>query len=177
MTNCPVWRTAILPPVRFELRHDFSSPAPEVAAALLDPSFQASLDGLGPLKSREVLSQETEAGGRVTRRVRCVLGIDLGAASRFLGDSEPAWVEEARWDPKQMSWSWVIHPEVAEHLLSASGTMALQDRDEGASRLIDGRVDVRVPLYGGKVEGWIVKGISDAYEEEAGRLETYLAGR
>lgn len=160
--------------MRFELRHDFSYPAPEVATALLDPEFQASLDGLGPLKSRQVLSQDTEAGGRVTRRVRCVLGIDLGAASKFLGDSEPAWVEEARWDPEQMSWAWVIHPEVAEQLLSASGTMALQAQEGASTRLIEGEVRVRVPLYGGKVEGWIVEGISDAYEEEAARLEAYL---
>ena len=163
--------------VHFELRHDFDSPAPQVAAALLDRGFQDSLDGLGPLKSREVLSQDSDAQGRVIRRVRCVLGIDMGAAAKFLGDSEPAWVEEAKWDPDQLLWSWVIHPEVAEQLLSASGTMALQEQDGATTRLIKGRVDVRVPFYGGKVEGWIVKGISDAYEEEAGRLETYLASR
>ena len=38
-----------------------------------------------------------------------------------------------------------------------------------------GMVKVSVPLYGGKVEGWIVEGIEQAYDEEAERLERWLA--
>jgi len=33
-----------------------------------------------------------------------------------------------------------------------------------------------VPFYGSRVEGWIVKGMSDAYDEEAERLEAWLNG-
>jgi hypothetical protein len=31
-----------------------------------------------------------------------------------------------------------------------------------------------VPLYGGKVEGWIVDGLRAAYDEEADRLAEWL---
>ena len=42
------------------------------------------------------------------------------------------------------------------------------------SRTVTGEVKVRVPLYGGKVEGWIVNGVSRAYDEEAQRLAAWL---
>src|SRR5918912_1105785 len=51
-------------------------------------------------------SQTEEAEGRVRRRTRCVLGIDMGAAGRFLGGSEPAWVEDATWHPEKSRWEW-----------------------------------------------------------------------
>ena len=35
-------------------------------------------------------------------------------------------------------------------------------------------VKVKVPLYGGKVEGWIVDGLEHAYAEEAERLQAWL---
>jgi Protein of unknown function (DUF2505) len=45
---------------------------------------------------------------------------------------------------------------------------------EKTVRRVTGTVKVRVPLYGGKVEGWIVDGLERAYEEEAERLAEWL---
>ncbi len=109
------------------------------------------------------------------RRIRCVLDLQAsGAAKRFLGDQKPAWIEEATWDPKSSRWDWTIHPEVARDLLKASGQIAVHAAGRGATRTVSGRVKVAVPLYGSKVEGWIVSGLEDAYEEEAERLTRWL---
>ena len=158
----------------FRFEHRFDAPADLVAETLLDEAYQRSLDGIGPLASREVLEQ-TRSGGRVTRRTRCVLGIDLGAAKRFLGGGDPAWVEEAIWDPDAARWDWVIHPEVAAELLTASGRIELHDRGGKTERLVAGQVKVHVPLYGSRVEDSIVRGLEDAYAEEATRLRKWLA--
>ena len=162
-------------PVDFEISHEFEASAEEVAEALLDENFQDSLHDLGSLELREVLDQQERKDGTVLRRTRCVLDVQItGAAQKFLGDQRPSWVEEAIWDPAGLTWTWTIVPEVAAELLDARGTISIEDDGEAAVRTVTGTVKVKVPLYGSKVEGWIVNGIEAAYEEEADRLADWL---
>ena len=160
--------------VDFAFAHRFDASAERVAEALLDEDYQASLDGIAPLKERRLIDQAERRGGRVVRRVRCVLGSDLGAARRFLGNAEPAWVEEATWDPAELRWEWFIRPEVAADLLSSHGTIELEDEGAQTVRRVTGVVEVKVPLYGGRVEGVVVQGLERAYAEEAERLAAWL---
>lgn len=164
--------------MRFEVSHSFVADPERVAAALLDPDFQASLKSVGSLKDREVLAQETTADGRVARRVRSVLELELsGMAGRLLGDADPAWVQVETWDATTQTWTWHIEPEVHDDLLSAQGTTVISGDAEKTTRTVAGEVKVHVPLYGGKVEGWIVRGITEAYDEEAARLASWLESR
>jgi hypothetical protein len=159
----------------FEINHSFEADVETLSSVLLDEEYQRSLDDIGGLKERKLLSQKKEADGRVHRRVRCVLEINLsGMVKSFLGDSDPAWIEEAIWHPEKSRWEWVIHPEVAEGLLDAEGTIGIHGSDDGTNRVVSGKVRVKVPLYGGRVEGWIVEGIERAYDEEAARLAEWL---
>lgn len=161
----------------FEIEQRFSAPADAVAEALLDTDYQASLHDVGPLKDRELLEQRRERSGRVVRRVRCVLGRDLGAAKKFLRGADPAWVEEAHWDPDGMKWEWRIHPEVAAELLSAEGEIVLHEKGDDTVRVVTGNVKVKVPLYGGRVEEVIVKELEAAYSDEADRLTAWLEAK
>lgn len=162
-------------PMEFEMAHEFEADPETVAAAILDLDYQATLSGVGRLAEREVLSQE-EGGSGVVRRTRCVLDIDIsGPAKRFIGDGDPAWVEVAEWDAERMVWEWHIEPEVAAELLEARGTTELTASSGGTIRHVTGKVRVKVPLYGGKVEGWIIEGLESAYDEEAQLLADWLA--
>lgn len=159
----------------FEISHAFDAPPERVAEVLLDEAFQRSLGDIGALAEREVLEQTERADGSVERRIRCVLDVQIsGAAKRFLGDGPPAWVEESSWDPDRMEWSWTIHPEVAGDLLRAKGTTSIAADGHAGVRVVSGLVKVSVPLYGSKVEGWILSGLEAAYDEEAERLEAWL---
>ena len=143
---------------------------------MLDEDYQNSLADVGQLEERELIEQKTDGDGRVVRRVRCVLDIDVSStAKRFMGDGDPAWVEKATWHQDEMRWDFVIEPEVAGELLHAKGTIGIASNGSGTVRTVSGKVKVRVPFYGGKVEGWIVKGLTDAYDEEAERLEAWLS--
>jgi hypothetical protein len=53
--------------------------------------------------------------------------------------------------------------------------MELKPSEHGTIRVVLGTVKVRVPLYGGRVEGWIIDGLERAYDEEAQRLADWLA--
>lgn len=161
--------------MRFDLSHAFDASPQHLSEAMLDPVFQATLTDIGDLHDRKVLSMEETDEGGLVRNVRCVLALHIsGMARSMLGDSDPAWVQEERWDPTRTHCEWVIHPEVAAEFLSASGTIHIGDGDGTATRTVTGEVKVRVPLYGGKVEGWIVDGVSRAYAEEAERLTEWL---
>ena len=160
--------------MEFEVAHEFEADVDKVAATLLDHDFQASLTGLEALAAREVLSQE-ETDGFIVRRVRCVLDINVdGIAKKFIGDSDPAWVEVGEWHPKESTWRWHIEPEAAADLLQASGRTVLFASERGTIRKVTGTVKVRVPIYGGKVESWIIDGLERAYDEEAVHLEDWL---
>ena len=161
--------------VRLILKHTFAATPEEVAKALLDPEFQSSLSDIGALAERRVLSQEETPTGAV-RRVRCVLDVEMNAmARRFLGSGDPAWVEVAGWDAAEMTWTWHVEPEVGGDLLDARGTTSLRGAGQGTEKVIDADVRVKVPLYGGKVEGWISDGLRHAYDQEAERLAAWLA--
>lgn len=161
----------------FEVEHSFSHPIDAVSKAVLDKRFQKSLCDIGALESRTLLSQEKRKDGSVVRRVRCVLDIQIsGPAKKFIGEGDPAWVEEAVWDPESSVWRWSIEPEVGGHLLDAHGHISLEGSGGSTVRRVVGSVKVSVPFYGGKVEGWIVEGIEQAYDEEAERLKDWLAG-
>lgn len=163
------------PHVRFEITHAFDASADAVAEALLDEEFQESLSDIGALAERSVLAQEEQSDSTVVRRTRCVLDVKAtGTAKKFLGDQRPAWIEEAVWDPEEMRWEWTIHPEVAAELLKAKGTIDIADDGDGSERTVSGEVKVTVPLYGSKVENWIVAGLEAAYQEEADRLAEWL---
>ena len=160
----------------FEIAHDIPASADRVAEVLLSEDYQKSLSDLTALADRELLSQKSTDGGRVERRVRCVLDVQLNStARRLVGDSDPAWVEESRWDPESKLWEWKVLPEVGAGLLEANGTIAIEEagRDK-TTRRVKGRVKVHVPLYGGKVEKIIVGGLERAYEEEATRLTRWV---
>lgn len=159
----------------FEISDQIPALAETVAEALLDEEYQHSLHDIGALHERELLSQEETKSGTVVRRVRCVLDIELNpTVRRLVGQGDPAWIEESTWHPDNMQWEWDIHPEIGGELLSAKGTIDLEDAGDKTARHVRGHVKVRVPLYGGKVEGWIVEGLKRAYEEEAERLTEWI---
>jgi hypothetical protein len=161
--------------VEFDIVHEFAAHPDRVAAALLDLEYQSSLGTLGPLKERAVLDQSDGSDGRVTRRIRSVLDIQLPRPARaFIGDGDPAWVEESTWEPHTQSWKWVIVPEVAREILTASGETHLKEGGAGTVRHIFGSVRVGVPFYGGKVEALIIDGFERTYDEEAQRLASWL---
>ena len=163
------------PGVDFETVHHFDRAPDEVAEAMLDEAYQRSLSDVGALKDRELLEQR-QRGDVTVRRVRCVLGGISGPAKSFLGGRDPAWEEEATWRPAEMRWTWLIHPEFAEELLDARGAIEVKADGKGTLRRVTGRVLVKVPFYGSRIEGFIVGGIKDAYDEEAERLATWLGG-
>ncbi len=164
--------------VDFEFEHRIEADLDAVVQTLLDVDYQASLSPIGRLRERRVLEQVEESDGRVVRKTRCVLDMDFGGmAKKFLGDNDPAWVETSVWHPNETRWTWKVDPEVAKELLSAEGAIDLRADGDATERTITGTLQLRVPIYGARIEPHIVQGLKDAYDEEVERIEKWLAGR
>jgi hypothetical protein len=159
----------------FEFEHKIPARRDAVVQATVDEDYQKSLADLTSLADRELLEQKQSPDGSVHRRVRCVLDIQLNSTVRgFIGNGDPAWVEEATSSPDLRSWEWKVIPEVGGNLLAAYGLIELDGSGETTTRRVRGSVKVGVPLYGGKVEKVIVSGLERAYAEEAERLADWV---
>lgn len=161
--------------MNLELQHHFKAPVHEVAAVMLDLDYQHSLASLRTSATRRVESQQERPDGSVLRHTHYELDAPLpGAARRLLGGNKPSWTEEAIWHPEERRWEWKIVPRVAKDLLSAKGAIELGERGERTLRSVVGTVEVRVPLYGSKVERVIIDGLRRGYDGEAKRLQAWL---
>ena len=159
----------------FEFEHKIPADSDDVARALVDESYQKSLADVTSLADRELLEQKKAPDGTISRRVRCVLDIQLNSTVRgFIGDGDPAWIEEATSSPDLRTWEWEVIPEVGGSLLAAKGRIELEENSDATIRRVHGSVKVSVPLYGGKVEKIIVSGLERAYAEEAERLADWV---
>jgi hypothetical protein len=159
----------------FEFEHKIAASSDDVTRTLVDEDYQKSLADLTSLADRELLEQKQSTDGRVRRRVRCVLDIQLNSTVRsFIGSDDPAWVEEATSSPDLRTWEWKVIPEIGGNLLAANGVIELDGSSEATIRRVRGSVKVNVPLYGGKVEKIIVSGLERAYAEEAERLAEWV---
>jgi hypothetical protein len=104
-----------------------------------------------------------------------VLGVELpGSARRFIGDRDPAWVENALYSPGDLTWEWEIEPEFAGGLLQASGKMIFDDHVEGTLRVVAGDLSFRVPIFGTRVEEVVVDHLDKVYDAEAHHLAGWL---
>jgi hypothetical protein len=159
----------------FEFEHKIAADTNHVAQALVNEDYQRSLADVTSLADRELLEQKVSADGRVKRRVRCVLDIQLNPTVRsFIGNGDPAWIEEATSSPDLRTWDWNVIPEIGGNLLAAKGLIELDGSSEATIRRVTGSVKVNVPLYGGKVEKVIISGLERAYAEEAERLADWV---
>jgi len=58
-----------------------------------------------------------------------------------------------------------------------SGTITLTGDDNGATGVVDGSIEVKVPLFGGKIEAAIKEHLTELLRAEAEFTNTWLAGR
>lgn len=151
-----------------------------VAKTDLDTGYQESVEAVVSeyLSERKMLSQDEHDDGTVHREIRCVLGIELpGGAKRFIGNKDPAWIEQGVYSPRDLSWEWTIKPEVGGGLMSAGGHTVFRDHADGTLRAVSGEVSFHVPIYGRRVEEVVVDHLEKTYAAEARHLADWIASR
>jgi uncharacterized protein YndB with AHSA1/START domain len=158
----------------FSLTQDIPAPVDAVDAALVDPKFLARMGELPKLGSATVLSQSRD-GEVVHQQVRYLFQAELSAAvTRVVDPKKLTWVEDSTCDLAAHHTTCVIRPDNYADRLSGSYEAQLTAHDGGTRRVLTGRIKVKFPLVGGKVEKAIVSGLSENADAQATILAEYL---
>jgi hypothetical protein len=163
--------------VDFTLHQQIGAPVEAVEAALVDSAFLQRMDELPKLGSAEIVRNERD-GDVVHLAVRYLFQAELSSAvTRVVDPDKLTWVEESQCDLAAHRTTCRIVPDNYANLLQGSYEATIGAAGSGSVRTITGRLKVKVPLLGGKVEKAIVGGLSENADAQALLLTSYIASR
>ena len=115
---------------------------------------------------RELLSEE-ERGDLIFMKLRIVVDKPLSPiAAKVIGSSQLSWLQEQVIDNEKKVMKWrVIIPSAKK--VHSEGVFRIESHNDLALRIVEGAVNVKIPLVGRKVEEHICKQLEDSYEKSA----------
>ena len=164
--------------MKFRLEQRFPAPVDDVEDAYVDADLFAHLHRQADLGRPELLDR-TDEGGTVRLRVRYAFTGELGPPlSSLVEPARITWVEESTLDRSTHRTEFHI---VADHYpdrLRCSGTVELCDDGAGGTlRVAEGRLEVKIPFVGGKVERAVVDSLTDQAATQARVVGEWLVSR
>ena len=159
----------------FTLTQAIAAPADAVEGALVDRDFLTRMAELPKLGSAEIVSNERD-GNVVKLQVRYLFQAELSSAvTKFVDPEKLTWIEDSTCDLAAHQTSCVIRPDNYDNLLEGSYDAAIAASGSGCVRTVTGRVKVRIPLLGGKVEKAIIGGLSENSDAQVLLLQDFLS--
>lgn len=166
----------------FAVEQRYGASPLQVIELYADPAFHASL-GAGPHIGPPEVLDHTVDGRLVLLDIRYRFTADLpSAARRFVEPDRLTWVEHLRIDLDALTTTSKMEPDHYASLMAASARSeylsdpAGRGSDEpGCLRRIVGRLSVKVPLVGSRVERAIVEGLQEHLDIEQEKAARRLA--
>lgn len=141
--------------MKLHIRHTFPCTVEQFWASYWDPEFDAELQRNSPIR-RELLSDDTTDTFR-TLKQRFHSNVELpGPVRGVLGMDRLTWDQETRVDQATNKLSWKVTPPIYKDRVRAEGTMTVRATPDGCERVIEGDIDVPVPIFGKKIEQGVV---------------------
>lgn len=123
--------------------------------------------------NREVLSEE-ERDGLTFMKLRIVVEKPLPPmAAKVLGSTQLSWIQEQVIDDAKRVMNWRITIPSAKKVQSAGVFRILHQGDE-ALRIVEGEVNVKIPIVGKKAEQHICRQLEESYEKSAKFTQNWL---
>lgn len=161
--------------VTFSARHDFDAPPARVSEVMTDPEFVASLR-LPDLEAPEVLGRQSNANGTVLlARFRFVGSLDP-IARKVLGNDRISWVQEVEVDTDGARGRLRVTPDARAGSMRCEGSYRLDATAAGGTRRdLQGDLQIKIPLIGGRAERHILPGLLRRIDLEADAIRAWLA--
>jgi len=163
-----------VPPVQFEIVHEFDIPLDAIELAYLSPRL---FDQLSPrLHDMETVTQTTHelVDGILTRVWAFSANMKIpDFAKPHVTKEMLSWEERSTYNLKTHAATWLIVPRVKpewQKYFKASGTYSLVRRGEGSARIVRGDLDLAVPVVRPVAERLIVNEVKKTFEAEAATL-------
>jgi len=165
--------------VHFEIVHEFDIPLDALELAVISPTL---VDRLGPKLTGMKLGIESVKqnafevkDGRVDRVWHYQANVKIPAFARGVVTREMcAWDEHSVYELKQHRSSWRIQPNIKpewQKYFSSQGTYSVMPMGDGrAKRVVEGDIELRVPVVRQVAERMIVNEVKKTFEAEAATL-------
>ena len=124
--------------------------------------------------TRELLSSE-ERNGTVFMTVRVTVNKPLPPmAAKVIGGNQLSWIQEQIVDHSQKTMRWKIAiPKAAK--VQAFGSFSVKEDGDKSLRVVDGDVQVKIPIVGKKAEKHICAQLEESYERSARFTQDWLS--
>ena len=164
--------------MKFRLEQRFPGSVEEVESAYVDPDLFAHLHEQADLGRPELLDR-TDAGGTVLLRVRYAFTGELGPPlSALVEPARITWVEESTLDRTTHRTEFHILADHYPDRLHCTGTVELrEDRGGGTLRVAEGKLEVKIPFVGGKIERAVVDSLMEQAATQARVVGEWLVSR
>lgn len=151
----------------FTVIQRFAASTDDVLALYTDPGFFVSLAPSDKLATPELVAHH-RTGDSASLQLRFrFIGQLPSAVLRFVEPAKLTWIEDTTVNVLAASSTSVLKPDNYPDLLKASASAVFAGTGLMSTRTITGRVSVPVPIFGRKVEGAIVEGLTDYLHAEA----------
>jgi hypothetical protein len=153
----------------FRLEHDFPDIPIDVFERYLNhPELIEMCAAIPAFRSRDLVEEHDDGGGKRRWRFKVVAGGDIPAAARkVLTEEMLTWHEDTRFLPEEHTIYFTIEPIRWKGKFDCRGTWRLEPRGEGTHRVIAGSLAIPLPLVGKVAETVIVGELKKNYEVEA----------
>lgn len=166
--------------MRLVIRQNFRhASAAQVAGAYANPALYPHFNELKFGGKPDVLLTEELDDGGVRMEIRYLIEVDLPSAARLFVDPDKlTFIEYARFDADGTG-DFDLVPDHYSHLLSASGSITLEDVTGGGSvRTLSGELDVELGLAGimfeDQAERGIAQGVTQVIEGQVPAVEYFV---
>ena len=152
--------------MKIAFRHRLPSP-PETAWGELQSAPYSEAVAKEGGADVQVLDESEKNGARV-RRIRVTGKKPLpGFAQAALGAERLSYVQEETSIPGAYKLRWKVVPDSLPDRVVAEGTYELLPDGDGSIRAIDGTIEVRIPLVGGRIEKALAEELQKSYDRTA----------
>lgn len=139
-----------------------------------DPAFERELRAEAEVDF--TVLEERIDGQRAFTRTRISPRRELPLlAQKALGQTRFSYVQEVDSDNINYTTRWRVTADVMSDRLKCSGVSRIVDGGDTCERVIEGSIDVAIPLVGGAVERQIVSEIERSYERAADVIRRHLS--
>jgi hypothetical protein len=160
--------------MRFDLEQVIGAPLAGVLEAIADPDFYRAQATIADLGRPQVL-EHTRRGDQVVLRVRYAYSGEVSPAlGKIVAAEKLTWVVQSTVDMGSASVAFAVVPDHYPDRLSASGTQHLSASGHATRRVVEGAVQVHIPLVGRSSERAVVGGLSRHIDAEADLLREWL---
>lgn len=159
--------------MEIRISHTFPCSARVYWETAWDPAFEKELRSEAEVDFT-ILEERTE-GNRNVMRTRISPRRELPLiAQKALGQTRFSYVQEVESDNTTYTTRWKVVSDILPEKLRCSGVSRVVETGGGCERVIEGTIDVSIPLVGGAVERQIVAEIERSYERAADVVRRHL---